>query len=401
MTLSGQRRNTPLHGRYLVRHPLWRAWLRVADAVLDLVTTSRAGTPLTQPPRRILLCIGGHLGDAVVATQAVASVHRSVTDAQIGVLTGSWNRAVFDHHPHVSAVHTCDHWKLNRRLRGWWPRISQYWRSRRRAVREIRAARYDIAVDLYPYYPNFAPTLARARVAVRVGYLSGGYGPLFSHRREWTPGQSIAGDHRRILEFALPRLEWDDRSGYPMAAISGDARVSFSRRLREANIGANYALVHTGGGVAHKQWPQQHWIDVITGLRRRGLDVVLTGSGDAEGAAARSIESAVPGVANMVNRLTWDEFRAAISRAAMVLTIDTVARHLAAAYAVPAVVVSTGIEDAHRWAATFGHVKTVTHPVPCAPCFRSAGCSTMLCVRGVEPDLLLHAVDAQLAERVT
>src|SRR5687767_14202624 len=55
-----------LRGQYLVQNPLWRTWLQWYDAWLSL-TADRRTRPLPNvAPRRILVCVGGHLGYAVL-----------------------------------------------------------------------------------------------------------------------------------------------------------------------------------------------------------------------------------------------------------------------------------------------------------------------------------------------
>ena len=62
-------RSSPLRGRYLARNPLLRAAMLASDLALAPLRPRRRPAPTT--PRRVLLAIGGHLGDAVIATAAI------------------------------------------------------------------------------------------------------------------------------------------------------------------------------------------------------------------------------------------------------------------------------------------------------------------------------------------
>src|SRR5437867_5632253 len=90
---------SPLRGRYLVRNRAWNAWLRANDAALRLLmaSTTRSGASRAIP-QRLLIAVGGHLGDAVIATSVFEPLRAALPMLDIGILTASWNRPVFEGH---------------------------------------------------------------------------------------------------------------------------------------------------------------------------------------------------------------------------------------------------------------------------------------------------------------
>lgn len=340
------RARSPLRGRYLVQHRLWNAWLRASDLVASLVLRP---TPVTSPPRvdRLLIGVGGHIGDAVIATSVLAPLEGALPGVEIGVLASSWNRQVFDDHPRVRRVHVVDHWKLSRTGTAL-GRVAASWRTEREALRELRSARYDAAVDLYPYYPNSARLLRRAGIPLRVGYASGGDGPFFSVAVDWAPVGHVAEEHLVLLRHVAPAIGRPEPR-YEMGPLPADAAMAANRALAGAEVGGAYAILHAAGGSAHKDWSCEGWVQVIEGLQRRGLPVVLTGAGSRDRAVAAGIAAAGRGVVNFVDRLRWNEFRHVIARASLVLSVDTVAGHLAAASGTPVVVVMAGTDADARW----------------------------------------------------
>src|SRR5688500_14750425 len=93
---------SPLRGRYLVRNRAWNAFLAVADGILGIALPRPSGQGAgdqSRAPKRVLVCVGGHIGDAIIATNALSQLHRNVPGIEIGVLSGSWNRAIFESHP--------------------------------------------------------------------------------------------------------------------------------------------------------------------------------------------------------------------------------------------------------------------------------------------------------------
>lgn len=385
---------------YLVQNGLWRAWLRLTDAYLELRWRRRSPALLAGvSPKRVLVCVGGHLGDAVIATASIARLHQALPGVSIGILSGSWNQKVFEGHPLVRWFHAVDHWKANRSGASLASRWLRYRQTLRREIETMGAIGYEAAVDLYAYYPNFAPTLAAAKVPVRVGFVSGGKGPLYTDGLGWTPG-TIFDDHVAVLRRIAPGLAQAEKPSFNLGAIEPAAVSAFEATMREHGLREGmYAVMHVGAGLRHKEWPIEHWIAVARRLSDDGVRIVLTGSGASEGARARIIRDAVPTAVDLSDRLTWGEFRCVIANAVAMLTIDTVAMHVAAAEDTPCVAVVSGVDSSGRWTAALDQRDVLTHRTPCAPCFRSRGCATMECVRGVTPDSMLNALARHVRNR--
>jgi ADP-heptose:LPS heptosyltransferase len=64
--------------------------------------------------------------------------------------------------------------------------------------------------------------------------------------------------------------------------------------------------------------------------------------------------------------------------------------HLAAAGDVPCIAIMAATSDPAHWRPLGSRVRVQTKALPCAPCFRSAGCVSMACVRGVTADAVAH-----------
>jgi ADP-heptose:LPS heptosyltransferase len=347
------------------------------------------------PPRRVLLGVGGHLGDAVLATSALRALGEYVPGVELGVVSGGWNRVVLGAHPRVRWFHEANHWRVNRSTTSIVKRWSEGQRSERVAVEAIRAVGYDAAIDLTPYYPNFARVFHRAGIATRVGYTSGGRGPLYTHRVTWRAGRHVSQDHLELLRIVFPAIA-DDVSLLcelapkpPMAATRADALLGEQGATR-----GSYVVIHPGAGVARKEWPAERWLAVAKALRDAGNGVVFTGVGARQARLTSQLARGTPGAMDLGDRLSFDEFRSVIGGARLLLSVDTVAMHIAAAENVPTVALMTAIDDPARWRPMGARTRQLWENVPCAPCFRSAGCSHMACVRGVAVSAVLDAAES-------
>jgi heptosyltransferase-2 len=350
----------------------------------------------------LLVCVGGHLGDAVLATSVFPVLQAGYPDAAIGVLAPSWSLPVFENHPAIRWRHAFDHWKTNRSgsaLERW----IGYRRSAARAVVEIRKIGYDVAIDLYPYFPNAARILSDAAVSIRIGYTSGGGGPLYSHSVPWvdTPRHTVE-QHLALMSRFLPKVK-SDSLHYDLPPIGPDAEAHGRTLLESLGVERHrYIVIHPGAGNPHKQWPAHQWLELIDRLRQLEPDLrmVLTGRGRSDSAMIDEIRAGDASLVSACDRTSWNELRYLLGSAALVVGVDSLAVHLAAANDVPCISIMAATSDPAHWRPLGSRVRVLTNPMPCAPCFRSAGCATMDCVRGVAANEVARAA-AELRDSAT
>jgi ADP-heptose:LPS heptosyltransferase len=373
--------SSPLHGRYLVQNPLWNAWLRGSDSLLELLGAAEdSGIPAA--PRRMLLHVGGHRGDAVVATAVLAPLLAKWPNLEIGVLTGSWNRQVFAGIPAIKWIHHADHWKLDRSPGSFLSRASRSAASSRSALRDIRRIGYDVAIDLYAWYPNAGALLRRAGIPVRVGYTSGGGGPHFTRRVDWQDSPHLTQDHARLLAVLGVEMRSISTQLPPLPAAAVEKAM---RELEHAGVQLDrYVVLNMGTGTPIRRWPPEEWKELASRLVREGISVVLTGFSPGDQELTRSLTTLVPSVKDMCNRFDWNESGAVLANARAVITVDTVTGHVGGALGTPTIVVSPGIDKEGWWKPVGERVVVVSQRVPCAPCHRSRGCATMDCIRQVK-----------------
>jgi ADP-heptose:LPS heptosyltransferase len=387
------RNSSPLRRRYLARNPILVWGLTAVDTLLSVRGGgTRGAREEVGAPRRVLLSMGGHLGDVVIASSVLPLVRSVWPETEIGLLVGSWSRSVVERHPLVRWIHTVDHWKLNRSETGHAQKLRRFRSTRRRALHEIRAIGYDAAVDLYPLFPNTIPLLWRAGIPVRAGYESGGFGGLLTHPVPWADTERhMAEAHRELLSMLDSRFAPPGRLRY---SLPGSGQAGVSSEL----VGGDYLVLHTGAGLRLKEWPAERWRALVDRLTADGHTLVFTGRGEEQvGEVDRIIEGRAKCL-NLCDRLGWDEFITTLAGARLVISVDSVAGHLAAAVNTPVVVLMSGMNRIGQWIPLGDSVTTVTHPVPCAPCHRSRGCAAMTCVREIRVEDVLRAVRGELAK---
>ncbi len=205
-----------------------------------------------------------------------------------------------------------------------------------RAVRQLRSAGYDTAVDFQGLYKSAALTLFSG-AARRVG---------FDRLSAREPGAAIfyndrvhaGGPHRVQKNLSLPQ-----HLGAPTGAepnfpfrVADAARQSVRERLGAHGI-ANYWVALPGGGWVGKLWPAERYGELCREVERRlGLRALLIGGPGEEKLAEAAISTASPATPIRFPT-TLSELMAVLAQARFVVGGDTGPLHLAAALGVPVV----------------------------------------------------------------
>ena len=391
-----------MRGRYCIRNPVYNAFLGGLDALLSgLTVTQRRNFPV-QKPRRILLCNIAHLGDVVVATSLLPVLREVFPEAEIGFLAGSWAQPILSAHPGVARVHFLDHWMLNRAAFSKQEKLHRYLKTRKQALREIRAAGYDAAIDLMWNLPNTLALLWQASVPVRIGYGSGGFGPLATHCLPLRDDRLHVTQRHLALLKVLPL---GARADVPLAPAlprpSAEAVAAAARAFQAAGVqfqARRYLVFHVGTGASLKEWPPEKWRALAERLAGPDRIIAFTGSGARDHALIAQSMDGLSDCVNLCDRLPWPSFVAAIAQARLVVCVDTVAAHVAAAMGTPCQVLFTG-QWPYLWRPVGPEAHVLMKPVPCAPCHRSRGCAGMECLRNVTVKTVTEAAQALLLTR--
>jgi ADP-heptose:LPS heptosyltransferase len=362
-----------MRGRYLMRNRVGNLALRGIDAVLARVPRT-APRPIPSAPTSVLLGIGGQLGDAVLASTTVSAVRRLLPAARIGVIGPSPARLVLEGHPDVARLHVLDHWAVSRTRASVADRVRQYQRDARRVAAEVRDAGYEVAFDLYPFFPNSSRVLHGAGIPIRVGFTSAGFGALYTHPVEYHEHSEHAIVHQ--VRLIASHLGVDPR------AIDGLVMPPAARGVRSEG----YVVLHMAGATPEREWPVDRWRTLVAELVREGRIVKCTGLAGREAALTQAVIDGLEGCENLCGALDWSAFVRVVSAAEAVVCIDTATAHVAAAAGVPVVALTAGIGRIPNFRPYAQRAIALTHPVSCAPCYRRAGCDEMACMRGVSVD---------------
>ena len=198
--------------------------------------------------------------------------------------------------------------------------------------------------------------------------------------------------HARMLRVIGADVDPSDMR--PDLTLTGESRRAWASLAETNQLPAQFVAIHVGAHAPHRRWPAQAWAEVVTALHARGHSVVLLGHGPAEVALCAAITRLGGQAIDLSGRLAWGELLAAIAECRLLVSHDSAATHLAAAFDTPRICIAAGIHDLRVWLRRSARSVVLMNPVPCAPCGRTAGCDTMACIRGVTAASVVDAVQA-------
>lgn len=353
---------------------------------------SRNGARTPGSPRRILLMNGAHIGDVIVATSVIPVLRSAYPSAEIGFLTGSWSHMIVKEHPGVTFTHCINHWHLNRGSESVPQKLLQFRRMRRSALARIRELQYDVAIAMYPHFPDFLDLSWDAGIPLRIGFRESVFAGLATDTVA-IPNELFVHQGARLAQllcklriepahFLLRKSTLAPTDAASTREVCSLLQVSDLEHVR-------YRIVHMGTGSKQRELPHEFWRKLVEKLSREHT-LLFTGLGAREEDNIVSITRGLDRCVNACNRLSWDGFVAAVRNAEIVYGVESMAGHVAAAVGTRCVVVYSGAAGVARWRPEGENSVVFTNHVPCAPCFRPSGCASMTCIRGIDPDDLLR-----------
>jgi ADP-heptose:LPS heptosyltransferase len=377
--------------RYQRRYGRQDRIFRLGDRVLRTLLRPRPRAAMPQPPpRRILLVNAGYIGDVILTTGLIPVLRDAFPDVEIGFLTGTYSRVVVESHPLIDRTHFLDHWYTSREAAPRWRKMLTYVAVIPGLINELRAAKYDVAIDVRCWFPNLIGLLWMTRIPMRIGYDRVGGAPLLTH--------PVVYVHEALHEFSyqvrlLANLSIPEKSlaaAWPVLAPPSSAAEAEARSVVPGTSG--YCVLHPVASTPAKDWKPENWGGLAQELIARGTRPVVTGTGARAKALAAAISEAAPSSIDAVDALSWPGLVALIARAEAVYSVDTSIGHVASALRRPVISVFGGMMDPVRWAPLGAAV--VTKELSCHPCLIKSGCAARECVLGVSAQDVLAAGQA-------
>lgn len=341
---------------------------------------------------KIAVLLPNHLGDVVMATPALRALREAFPEA---VLTGairSGLEGILAGSPRLDEL-----------------RVHRVYESRAPGVRSARRLRLALSLDRpdrVVVLPNsFSSALvARASGArQRVGYARGGRGWLLT---DPIPPPSENG---RFVPLAMERYYLDlvthmgspDRGTGLELFLELEGERERERRLRACGLEAGQPLVCLAPGAGFgpsKLWPARNFARVARGLLGEGLQVALLHAPGEEKLAEQVALDAGSGLARLGGSgMTLTLLKSILAHAALLICNDAGARHVAAAFGVPCLVLM-GPTSIRYTNLNLERTRLLREPVECSPCQRPVCPIDHRCMTRLSPERVLSEARAALGD---
>ncbi len=284
------------------------------------------------------------IGDAVLTAPALAALRAAEPDSRIVLLLSGSCAQLGPLFPMVDAVWAWQPGRLNLRLiatiiRQKWHRVLDFTGNDRSA---------------------FLTLLSTA--TQRIGYAKFATNRL--RQRAWNTRCAASvrdlttlAFHHALISTALPHAPATPESGHL-------AKPTLPPHLA---LPSRYLLIHPGTAREEKYWLVTHWATVIKEATAQGWRVVITGGTDPfERAHLAALHTTGAVYTDLAGQLTLLDFAAVVGHATAVLSVDTGAMHLAAAYGIPQVCLF-GPTNPYHWAPRHPHAIILHGPHTAPP----------------------------------
>ena len=281
---------------------------------------------------RILVIQLKRMSELLLTTPALAALRAAQPDAHITLAVDSSSREF------LPAFNFIDEGIVLRRRGG-----------NRAAWGKMIFASYDICLDFTGNdRSSICSLLSKAKR--RIAFESGGKSPLQSiFHNEFVPSsarENHAADHYLHL---LRALEIDSHDARIRLELPEWAGKKAGQLLEEAGVAGPYVLLHPGSMRPEKRWLPERWAEVIDFCKNElGFPCVITGAHNTSEAGHHSAIRAKTNFHDLTGRTDLLTLASLIRRARLLLSVDSTAMHLGAAFGTPQVALF-GKSNSFHW----------------------------------------------------
>lgn len=240
----------------------------------------------------------------------------------------------------------------------------------RRLIARLRRGGYDVAIIFTsfaqsPFPPAYAAYLAG--IPVRIGQSKEFGGGVLSHPVP-PPPDALHQAERNLRLVEAVGLPVGDRQ--LALSLPPAARRRAARLLRRAGVTGSYLLVTPGASCPARRYPLDRLLQALALVLAAWPGWAVLGGDRAEAERLAAAGPLPPRTVSLAGQTDLPTLAALVAGAALVLTPNTLAMHLADASRVPVVVLFAGTELECQWRPRATRHRLLRRETPCSPCYR-------------------------------
>lgn len=324
--------------------------------------------------KKILIIQTASIGDVILATALVESLHQAYPDAFLDFLVKKGNETLFIHHPFLNNVIT-------------WDKRSGKYSCLFHLIRQIRQTNYDLIVNVQRFFLTGLLTVLSGARETR-GFSKNPLSFLFHRRIKHVIGNGI---HEVTRNHALISDLADSGNLRPMLypTVNDEALV-------DTIVTGTCYTISPASLWYTKQYPVEKWVELVRQIPIE-VNIFLLGA-PADRTLCEEIiaRSAHPGIFSLAGKLTFLQSATLIKRAKMNFTNDSAPMHLASAVNAPvtAIYCSTVPGFGFGPLSSDSAIVEIDSPLFCRPCglhgFTACPEKYFRCAFGIEAQRLVE-----------
>lgn len=357
----------------LVKNTYLRKYLYGYDFLSNIVINKTL--PKHGKVKKLLLRNPAALGDVFYTLRLVRAIKAVNPEMFIGLIVGSWVLPLVRYSTDIDAIHIEDHWILNRGNIGVTEKIGHWLYTRFCVVSEIEHEQYDMAIDLYPYFPSAASLLWQAGIPERIGYDSHEGSIFYTNAIKWENLDIHSVEYQSNLV---------KKASISVADISSvNIKIDFVKcdddLLKTYSLfGKKYLVISVGCGDIRREWSREKWQILLKQMHRslQNYYFVFIGVGKREDERILALmqELSDRGL-SLCNKLSIPELMQIIKNASLFIGLESFAGHIAAMYKVPQISIMHGAAKQVHWEPFANPNCTVIRKnMRCSPCYFPSLC---------------------------
>ncbi len=347
-------------------------------------------------PRRILCMKFYGLGNAIMLIPVLEAVRRRWPAVEIDFLTMPGNVALLERSGVVRRAFAVDTSTIGRFVATMWTTLGR-----------VRRRGYDTVLDFEQFVKISSIIGFFSGAHERIGFNTDGQrrGFMYTRRVVYTDSDHMSAIFARLTrplgvdgplpEVRLPLADAERRAARAFLADAGLAPDHFPLVAVHLGIGMNFYKVPL------KRWDPANFAAVADALaERHGAAVVFTGQGAEERQLIAEARSRMRGRSvDACDRFDVAGLAALIDHCHFVIANDTSVMHLAALVGTPVVAIFGPTAPLH-YGPRGDHNLVFYRDLYCSPCLTNynlkvSRCLDNVCMRGIRPDDVVAAIEAQ------
>lgn len=268
--------------------------------------------------KKILVIQTAFIGDVVLATSLLESLHQQLREVEIDILVRKGNETLFQDHPFLHQVLVWD--KKNNKYQNWLGLLLK-----------IRSIKYDVVVNVQRFAATGAWT-AFSKAKLKIGFDKNPFSFLFTHviTHQFKEAGIHEIDRNHLLLSALYSSQVVKPKLYPSAADEL-AVINYQQ--------SPYICIAPASVWFTKQFPIEKWVELINEIPFHGAIYLMGGPGDKLLGDQILQKIDRKGVVNLSGRLSFLASAALQKKAVLNYVNDSAPMHFASAVNAPVVAI--------------------------------------------------------------